>query len=85
MEDGRLRRAPKEARNSRPASCYRHSSLSLQSVAVRGLQFPAIWQNYSTKIALEPLRGSVYRAHCIVTSLQVHEIMDGLHRYAWAS
>ena len=55
VEDGRLGQAAKEATNSRPPSCCRHCSLSLQSVAVRRLQFGAVWRNPSVRNCVETL------------------------------
>ena len=66
MEDGRLGRAVKEATNSRPPSCCRHCSLSLQSVAVHRLQFGVVWQNpgvrnYAGTLAWQRLQSALYR------------------------
>ena len=66
VEDGRLGRATKEATNSWPPSCCRHCSLSLQSVAVRRLQFGAVWQNLGVRncagtLAWQRLQSALYR------------------------
>ena len=66
VEDGRLGRAAKEATNSRPPSYSRHCSLSLQSVAVRHLQFGAVWRNPGVRnctgtLAWQRLQSALYR------------------------
>ena len=66
VEDGRLGRAAKEATNSRPPSNCRHCSLSPQSVAVRRLQFGAIWRNPGVRncagiFAWQRLQSALYR------------------------
>ena len=66
VEDGRLGRAIKEATNSRPPSCCRHCSLSLQSVAVHCLQFGAVWRNSGVRncagiLAWQRLQSALYR------------------------
>ena len=65
VEDGRLGWAAKEATNSRPPSCCRHCSLSLQSVAVRHLQFGVVWRNPGVRncagtLAWQRLQSALY-------------------------